>query len=127
MRFAGLTLYVRDGSRMFDFYEKGLGLHYSAYDSRADYSPFALGHNLMIGLQESATTDPGTGRSGESSPSRAERPLWLEFVTPDIRAARERAIAHGATMAEITPGYRPTCEGVDPEGNPFLLIEVRES
>jgi hypothetical protein len=51
------------------------------------------------------------------------RPLTkLQFIVPDVAAAKATLEGKGVAMGEILSGARIRCEGTDPSGNIFVLV-----
>lgn len=117
-----VILFVKDLIRMTSFYRDALGLRFVSQRSSDGWSELDTG-GTSLGLhlipaevaQNIQITDPPRRRS--------ETPFKLVFEVGDLDAARATAIAFGATMSERSSWG--SCDGLDPEGNVFQLVESR--
>ena len=55
---------------------------------------------------------------------RDDTPLKLVFEAPDLEAARSHLLSQGAVMYE--PRGSGACDGLDPEGNVFQIVEAAQ-
>lgn len=119
LRLRRTILFAKDMRRMTDFYHDAFGLPVVSANQPGWVEFDAGGVSLAlhdipprIAKQTVITTPPR---------AREETPIKLVFEVENLEAARRHLSAHGATMFE--PKTWGTCDGLDPEGNVFQLIE----
>jgi lactoylglutathione lyase len=105
-----LMVYVHDMSRSVPFYRDTLGLPLKM--ESPGWSEFDLGNGVALGLHAARAAMP------KSTPG------WVPgFKVADVRAARERLMASGSTIAtdlhDIPGGV--VIEVADPDGNTISL------
>jgi predicted enzyme related to lactoylglutathione lyase len=115
-----VMIFAKDLKKMADFYHDALGLALIPGPLAPGWIEFDAG-GVRLAIHALA---PRTAKQIEiTNPPRAreETPLKLVFEVDDLVAARRRLMARGATMFE--PRSWGSCDGLDPEGNVFQLIE----
>jgi predicted enzyme related to lactoylglutathione lyase len=120
IRLGTTILFVKDLQRLAEFYHEGLGLPVIDAPMAPGWLEFDAG-GVRLALH---SLPPRLARQLEiTNPPRAreEAPLKLVFEVDDLDAARRRLVQHGATMFE--PRSTGVCDGLDPEGNVFSLVE----
>lgn len=124
MRFGYTILYVDDVPATIDFYERAFGLDRRFVADDATYGELETGETTLAFAQHALAGSSITG--GYRSNTLAEPPPGLEigFVTEDVAAAFERALAAGAT-ALTAPKTKPWGQTVayvrDLDG---MLVEI---
>jgi catechol 2,3-dioxygenase-like lactoylglutathione lyase family enzyme len=115
-----VMIFAKDLKKMADFYHDALGLPLIPGPLAPGWIEFDAG-GVRLALHALA---PRAAKQIEiTTPPRAreETPLKLVFEVHDLAATRRRLMARGATMFE--PRSWGACDGLDPEGNVFQLIE----
>jgi catechol 2,3-dioxygenase-like lactoylglutathione lyase family enzyme len=121
MNLARTMIFAKDMSRMIAFYRDGLGLRFLEERSNEGWAEFDAGGVLLalhaippeIARDLQITTPPK---------ARESTPIKLVFASSDVVEARAHLAAHGAVMFE--PRSWGACDGLDPEGNVFQIVEM---
>lgn len=106
MNFSYTILYVNDVAQSVDFYEKAFGLQQRFIHESGQYAEMETGATTLafsgIELANSNLPDGFQQNALEKQPAG----IQLGFVTEDIQAAFDRAIAAGA-IALVEPKVKP--------------------
>ncbi len=123
MKLRMAMVFAKDMQRMTAFYRDGLGLRFLPDESKPDWSEFDAG-GTKFSLHEIPATVAQDIHIAEPPKARAGSPIELFFSTDDIAAARRRASTLGGVLEEVhvRQGF-PACDGLDPEGNVFTLVQ----
>jgi predicted enzyme related to lactoylglutathione lyase len=122
MNLGSAIIFAKDMDRMTTFYRDGLGLRPRPETSSEGWAEFEAG-GAVLALH---VIPPQIAQGIEiATPpqAREDTPIKLVFETADLDAARRHLIAHGAVMSEPRKGKRRSCDGLDPEGNVFQIVE----
>jgi catechol 2,3-dioxygenase-like lactoylglutathione lyase family enzyme len=121
MKLRQVMLFAKDIDKMTAFYRDGLGL--TVTNQFAGWAELAAGdcssalHAIPKHIADriEITTPPRR---------RSETPYKVTFLVDDLEEARERLNACGGFMNEITRAdHGAFCDGLDPEGNLFVIME----
>ena len=117
---AEAVLYVGDLSRMRSFYEACFA--FAPFDSGNGYAGLASPAWLLT-LVHTSEAQPGS----EPATRRSRTPIKLTFDVDSIDAVRPLIRQHGGQVdpAAAQWSFRESvrCDGVDPEGNVFQLVQ----
>ena len=113
-------IFAKDMDRMTAFYRDAVGLRLIPEARQEGWVEFDAGgcrlalHAIPADIAKDIqiTTPPRP---------RSNTPIKLVFETPDLEAARAHLVSQGAVMHEPRKG---ACDGLDPEGNVFQIVEV---
>lgn len=123
MELKGALIFVKDLERMTAFYRDGLGLRVLPDTAREGWVEFAAGNSSLA--LHSIPSDIAKDIKITTPPQpRVNTPIKLVFEALDLGPARAHLIAHGAVMHE--PRSWGGCDGLDPEGNVFQIVEKKE-
>lgn len=121
MKLRRALIFAKDMERMTAFYRDGLGLRLIPETRQNGWVEFEAGGCLLA--LHAIPVEIAEGIDITSPPQqRSDSPLKLVFETPDLEAARNHLVAHGAVMHE--PRSWGACDGLDPEGNVFQIVKV---
>lgn len=124
MRFGYTILYVEDVAAAMDFYERAFGLSRRFVSDDADYGELETGETTLSFAKHALAGSFLPGGYRRNDP--AEQPAGIEigFVTDDVDAAWQQALAAGAVKV-TSPQTKPWGQTVayvrDPEG---MLVEI---
>ncbi len=124
MRFGYTILYVEDVAVAIDFYERAFGLSRRFMTDDATYGEMETGDTTLSFAKHTLASQFIPGGYRRNDP--AEQPAGVEigFVTDDVPAAWNAALAAGATVVS-PPETKPWGQVVsyvrDPEG---MLVEI---
>jgi len=115
-------LYVKDFSKMKDFYIKMLRANPVNTDWNESWALFETG----FALHAIPNGHGGKVDLSAASEAREESPVKLIFLVEDVEAERNRLEGMGITMLRRT-WQQPaeSCDGMDPEGNVFQIVAAR--
>jgi len=119
MRFGYTILYVEDVARTIDFYERAFGLSRRFITDDVTYGEMDTGDTTLSFAKHTLASQFIPGGSRRNDP--AEQPAGVEigFVTDDVPAAWDAALAAGA-MKVAPPETKPWGQTVayvrDPDG-----------
>jgi lactoylglutathione lyase len=124
MRFGYTILYVEDVTVAIDFYERAFGLSRRFISDDATYGEMETGDTTLSFAKHTLASQFIPGGYRRNDP--AEQPAGVEigFVTDDVPAAWDAALAAGATVVSppVTKPWGQTVAYVrDPEG---MLVEI---
>lgn len=124
MRFGYTILYVEDVPRAIDFYERAFGLVRRFVTDDATYGEMDTGDTTLSFARHTLAGESIPGGYRRNDP--AEQPAGVEigFVTDDVPAAWDTALAAGATVVsppETKPWGQTVAYVRDPEG---MLVEI---
>jgi catechol 2,3-dioxygenase-like lactoylglutathione lyase family enzyme len=118
MRLRCAMIYVKDMPRMTTFYRDGLGLIPRTEHSSDGWAEFDAG-SVIVALHAIPPHIAAEITIATPPVAREETPIKLIFEVPDLAAARDHLVRHGAQMQPPSPWG--SCDGLDPEGNVFQL------
>ena len=123
MKLRMAMVFAKDMPRMTAFYRDGLGLRLLPEESRPDWSEFDAG-GVRFSLHEIPAHVAQDIHVAQPPKARAGTPIKLFFETDDLVAARQRLGAFGGAMQDVNQrsGFT-SCDGLDPEGNVFTLVQ----
>jgi catechol 2,3-dioxygenase-like lactoylglutathione lyase family enzyme len=121
MKLRRAMIFAKDMTRMTAFYRDGLGLRLIPENRREDWVEFEAGGCLLALHAVPVEISKDIAIASPPEP-RADTPMKLVFETPDLRVARSHLLSKGAVMHE--PRSSSACDGLDPEGNVFQIVEV---
>jgi lactoylglutathione lyase len=106
LRFAWTILYVKDVPRAVEFYERAFGLSRKFVHPSGAYAELDTGGTALAFVSQEQARESLKGEFVASD--RASKPLGFEvaFVTSDVKAAYELAVAAGA-QAVLPPTAKP--------------------
>lgn len=106
MKLAWTILYVKDVGRAVDFYERAFGLSRKFVHPSGAYAELDTGATALAFVSQEQARESLKGDFVASDPKA--RPLGFEvaFVTSDVKAAYELAVAAGATPV-LPPTAKP--------------------
>jgi len=120
MQLRQAMIFAKDMDRMTAFYRDGVGLRLIPEARQEGWVEFEAGscrlalHAIPAGIaKDIQITSPPSPRSNT--------PIKLVFETSDLEAARAHLVSQGAVMHEPRQG---SCDGLDPEGNVFQIVNV---
>lgn len=121
MRLRGPMLFVKDLERMTQFYADGVGLTMLPDLGQPGWTELDAG-GTTVGLH--AIPDEIAQQIEISLPpeARSDTPIKLRFEATDLAQAIAHLTVHGAVMFEPTPWG--SCDGLDPEGNVFQIVQA---
>ena len=124
MRFGYTILYVEDVAVAIDFYERAFGLSRRFITDDATYGEMETGNTTLSFAKHTLASQFIPGGYRRNDP--AEQPAGVEigFVTDDVPAAWDTALAAGAAVAsppETKPWGQTVAYVRDPEG---MLVEI---
>ncbi|MBW3633691.1 MAG: VOC family protein [Chloroflexi bacterium] len=124
MRFGYTILYVEDVAVAIDFYERAFGLSRRFITDDATYGELETGDTTLSFAKHTLASQFIPGGYRHNDP--AEKPAGIEigFVTDDVPAAWDAALAAGATVVsppETKPWGQTVAYVRDPEG---MLVEI---
>jgi catechol 2,3-dioxygenase-like lactoylglutathione lyase family enzyme len=120
IRLGAAVVFAKDMPRLAEFYHEALGLPVIAAPMAPGWIEFDAG-GVRLALH---AIPPRIARQIEiTTPPRAreETPIKLMFEVDDLEEVRRRLVRYGATMFE--PRSTGVCDGLDPEGNVFSLVQ----
>lgn len=123
MKLRMAMVFATDMQRMTAFYRDGVGLRFLSDVSKPDWSEFDAG-GVKFSLHEIPARLAQDIQIAQPPQARSATPIKLFFETDDLAAARQRSSALGGVMGDVHErlGF-PACDGVDPEGNVFTLVQ----
>jgi uncharacterized glyoxalase superfamily protein PhnB len=124
MRFGYTILYVEDVGQAVAFYERAFGFARAFVADDGDYGELATGETTLAFAAHAFVSASLPGGYRRNDPAAPPAGIEIGFVTEDVEAAWERALAAGATPV-APPAVKPWGQTVayvrDPEG---MLIEL---
>ena len=124
MRFGYTILYVEDVAAAMAFYENAFGLTRRFIADDATYGELETGATTLSFAQHALTSGVIPGGYRRNDPAQPPAGIEIGFITDDVPAAWEMALAAGAT-ALAPPQTKPWGQTVayvrDPEG---MLVEI---
>jgi catechol 2,3-dioxygenase-like lactoylglutathione lyase family enzyme len=114
-------IFAKDMDRMTAFYRDGFGLRLIPEARQDGWVEFEAGGCTLALHAIPAELAKDIDITSPPHP-RSDTPMKLVFETPDLQAARNHLLSQGAFMQE--PRNWGACDGVDPEGNVFQIVEV---
>jgi lactoylglutathione lyase len=124
MRLGYTILYVDDVARAIDFYERAFGLTRRFVTDDATYGEMETGDTTLSFAKHTLVGDFIPGGYRRNDPAEPPAGVEIGFVTDDVPAAWDTALAAGA-IGVSPPTTKPWGQTVayvrDPEG---MLIEI---
>ncbi|MCO5167280.1 MAG: VOC family protein [Planctomycetes bacterium] len=124
MRLGWTILYVRDVARAVEFYERAFGLTRRFLHPGGGYAELETGATALAFVSHAQARESLGGEFVPSDPGRPPLGFEVAFVTADVQAAYELAVAAGAAPA-LAPTAKPWGQVVsyvrDPDG---VLVEL---
>jgi uncharacterized glyoxalase superfamily protein PhnB len=124
MRFGYTILYVEDVSRAIDFYERAFGLARRFVTDDATYGEMETGDTTLSFASHSLVGGSLPGGYRHNDPAEPPAGVEIGFVTVDVAAAWDAALAAGAIVVS-PPTTKPWGQTVayvrDLEG---MLVEI---
>jgi len=115
MQLGEVILYVQNMQAQVEFYRDLLGLDVL---HPADLTDYTMEHYVEFdtGACTLCLQAGGAGKQGEDAPR-------IVFHMEEVEAARDALLDMGVRLGELRSPYAgiTTCDGTDPEGNPFSL------
>ena len=124
MRFGYTILYVEDVSRAIDFYERAFGLTRRFLDEDATYGEMETGDTTLSFASHALVRESIPGGYRRNDPAEPPAGVEIGFVTDDVAAAWDTALAAGAVVVSppVTKPWGQTVAYVrDLEG---MLVEI---
>lgn len=115
-------LFVKDFETMAAFYRDALGLPEVAGTAAPGWVELGAGA-ARFGIHAIPEPIAATIEIANPPVPREDTPIKLVFRVDDLEAERARLIACGVAMGDLRPWG--SCDGIDPEGNVFQLVEAR--
>ena len=124
MRFGYTILYVDDVARTVDFYERAFGLRRRFVAEDGTYGELETGATTLSFAAHALAGSFLSGGYRRNTPQQPPAGIEIGFVTDDVAAAWEKALAAGASPL-VPPATKPWGQTVayvrDPEG---MLVEL---
>lgn len=118
MQLRSAILFAKDMQRMTAFYRDVLELVLER--STDEWAEFQAG-GATLALHAIPPTIAAGIEIADPPRARANTPIKLVFEVPDLETARAHLTAHGVVLSE--PFNWGACDGLDPEGNVFQIVE----
>jgi lactoylglutathione lyase len=124
MRFGYTILYVEDVVRAIDFYERAFGLSRRFIADDATYGELETGNTTLSFAKHTLASQSIPGGYRRNDPAEQPPGIEIGFVTDDVPAAWDAALAAGATVVS-PPKTKPWGQTVayvrDGDG---MLVEI---
>lgn len=124
MRLGWTIIYVKDVAQSVDFYERAFGLTRRFVAPGASYAELETGGTALAFASHAQAREHLGSEFQASDPTRPPLGFEVAFVTSDVRAAYQLAVAAGATPI-AAPDAKPHGQIVayvrDPDG---VLVEL---
>jgi uncharacterized glyoxalase superfamily protein PhnB len=124
MQFGYTILYVEDVAAAIDFYERAFGLARRFISDDATYGEMDTGGTTLSFAKHTLASQFIPGGYLRNDPAAQPAGIEIGFVTDDVQAAWDTALAAGATSI-AAPATKPWGQTVayvrDPEG---MLVEL---
>ncbi len=122
-----IALTVADYERSVKFYTEGLGLEPAAIWNNGEGHALIL--NMGSGTLEVFDEAQAEAIDGIEAGKRVSGQVRFALQVPDVQAAMERLLAHGATLVHppvVTPWGDTNVRLQNPDGMQITLFEVNE-
>jgi catechol 2,3-dioxygenase-like lactoylglutathione lyase family enzyme len=122
MKLRQAMIFVKRLDLMTAFYRDGLGLRPLPDRSEEGFAVFDAG-GTHLALHAIPPALAKTIQIADPPEARADTPIKLFFEVDDLAEARAHLARRGAIMSE--PNSWGGCDGLDPEGNVFTIVDRR--